>query len=140
MLARLKPGVSRRVFHFAAAFVWSAVGIMLFIRGSLFLHGVGQLWLLFPAIAIGSVKSIFMLDKAAKENLRRLRTKNDGNCLGGVYTVKMWGLIAVMIFLGWLLRTSSAPRSLVGIIYAAIGWALFFSSRVLWDGFKKIAP
>jgi len=105
---------------------------MLLVRGSLFLHGVQQLWLVLPAIAIGSVKSVFMLDKAARKNLGRLNTKQDGACLGGVYSFKMWGLIVLMIFFGWMLRTSSAPRELVGVVYAAIGWALFFSSRLLW--------
>lgn len=132
MFAGCKPGVSLKTHHIAAAVIWSSVGIMLLIRGGLFLHSVHQLWLLLPAIAIGTAKSVFMLDKAARKNLRRLANKADGACLGGVYSIKMWGLIALMIFLGWMLRTSSAPRELVGIVYAAIGWALFFSSRLLW--------
>ena len=134
MLTKFKPGVSTKTHHVVAASIWSAAGIMLMVRGSLFLYGVHQLWMLIIAIAIGSVKSIFMLDKAARKNLSRLSDKADGACLGGVYSLKMWGLIASMIFLGWLLRTSSAPRELVGIVYAAIGWALFFSSRLLWKG------
>ena len=132
LIARCKPGVSLKIHHVAAAVIWSSVGIMLFIRGGLFLNSVRQLWLLLPAIVLGTVKSIFMLDKAARKNLCRLSEKVDGACLGGVYSIKMWGLIALMIFLGWMLRTSSAPRELVGIVYAAIGWALFFSSRLLW--------
>lgn len=135
---KLKPGVSARTHNIVAAFIWSAVGIMLLVRGSLFLRGVQQLWLILPAIAIGSVKSIFMLDKTARKNLRRLAAKPDGSCLGGVYSFKMWGLIALMIFFGWMLRTSSAPRELVGIVYAAIGWALFFSSRILWKNVTAI--
>ena len=132
MFAGCKPGVSLKTHHVAAAVIWSSVGIMLLVRGGLFLDSVHKLWLLFPAIALGTAKSMFMLDKAAQKNLRRLAKKEDGACLGGVYSIKMWGLVALMILLGWMLRTSSAPRALVGIVYAAIGWALFFSSRLLW--------
>ncbi len=127
-----KPGVPLRIHHIVAALVWSAVGIMLLVRGGLLLSGVQQMWLILPAIAIGTVKSFLMLDKAARKNLCRLATKVDGACLGGVYSIKMWGLIALMVFFGRMLRTSSAPREVVGVIYAAIGWALFFSSRLLW--------
>ncbi len=133
---KFKPGVSIRTHRVVAASIWSAVGIMLLVRGGLFLYGVRQLWLIVPAIALGSGKSFFMLDKAARKNLGRLNAKQDGACLGGVYSFKMWGLIVLMIVFGRMLRTSSAPRDLVGVVYAAIGWALFFSSRLLW---KNIA-
>ncbi len=136
---KYKPGVSVKTHHLAAAVVWSAVGIMLMVRGGLFLSGVQQMWLAIPAVVLGTVKSIFMLDKTAGKNLIRLAAKSDGACLGGVYSLKMWGLIVLMIFMGWLLRTSSAPRELVGFVYVAIGWALFFSSRQLWRGFQKIS-
>jgi len=41
-------------------------------------------------------------------------------------------MVIMMILLGWLLRHSGLPGELIGTVYVAIGWALLFSSRVLW--------
>jgi len=128
-----KPGASLRTHHCLAASIWSLVGIMLMARGGLFLHAVGKLWLFLPAMAVGTIKSFFMLDKAARKNLVRLAGKEDGDCLGGVYSARMWGLVGAMMALGWLLRRLGLPGEWVGGIYVAIGWALFFSSRLLWQ-------
>jgi len=127
-----KPGASLRTHHFLAASIWSLVGIFLMTRGYFFLHAVGRTWLFLPAVIVGTGKSIFLLDKSARKNLDRLSGKIDGDCLGGVYSVKMWGLVALMMFLGWLLRRSGLPFEFVGSFYVAIGCALFFSSRLLW--------
>lgn len=128
-----KPGASLRAHHFLAASLWSLVGLFLMTRGGLFLHTAGRLWLFLPAVVVGTLKSIFMLDKAARKNLTRLSGKRDGDCLGGVYSAKMWALVAIMMVLGVLLRRSGLPWEVVGTLYVAIGWALFFSSRLLWQ-------
>lgn len=128
-----KPGASLRTHHFLAASIWSLVGIFLMTRGYFFLHAAGSTWLFLPAVVVGTCKSLFLLDKSAVKNLARLSGKMDGDCLGGVYSVKMWGLVAMMMLLGWLLRRSGLPGGFVGAFYAAIGWALFFSSRRLWQ-------
>ena len=128
-----KPGASLRTHHFLAASIWSLVGIFLMTRGYFFLHAVSGVWLFLPAVIVGTCKSIYLLDKSALKNLARLSGKINGDCLGGVYSVKMWGLVAMMMCLGWLLRRSGLPFEFVGSFYVAIGWALFFSSRLLWQ-------
>jgi hypothetical protein len=37
---------------------------------------------------------------------------------------------------GRLLRNSSVPPLLVSVIYGAVGWALLFSSRLIWQEWK----
>ena len=128
-----KPGVSLRTHHFLAASIWSLVGVFLMTRGAFFLHTAGRLWLFLPALVAGTCKSIFLLDKAARKNLTRLSGKEDGDCLGGVYSAKMWALVVIMMVLGVLLRQSGLPWEVVGTLYVAIGWALLFSSRLLWQ-------
>lgn len=128
-----KPGASLRTHHRMAASVWSLVGIMLMVRGGLFLHGAGMMWLTLPAMGVGTCKSLFLLDKAARKNLARLSGKEDGDCLGGVYSLKMWVLVAMMMGLGIFLRRSGLPGEWIGTLYISIGWALFFSSRLLWQ-------
>lgn len=107
--------------------------MVLLLRGGLFLHTAGRVWLLLPAMAVGTAKSLLLLDKSARENLLRLSAKEDGDCLGGIYSVKMWGLVVMMIGLGWLLRHSGLPGEITGAVYGAIGWALLFSSRLVWQ-------
>lgn len=125
---------------FLAAAIWSLVGLFLMTRGGLFLHAAGRLWLFLPAVLAGTGKSIFLLDKSASKNLVRLAGKDDGDCLGGVYSVKMWALVGMMMALGWLLRRSGLPAEFVGVFYVAIGWALFFSSRLLWQRAIRFLP
>ncbi len=139
MFRKFKPGVSLRTHHIVAASIWSGVGIMLLIRGSSYLFEAGNQWLLMLAFVIGTCKSLFILDKSARKNLSRLSEKEDGTCLGGVYSPKMWALILAMIIMGKLLRKSGLPVEFVGVLYSAIGWALFLSSRLLWDNVKNYA-
>jgi len=129
----VKPSASLRTHHFVAAAVWSLVGISLMIRGGLFLHAAGRVWLMIPALVAGTAKSLYLLDKTARKNLLRLAGKEDGDCLGGVYSIRMWGMVALMIGMGWLLRHSGLPAEVVGVIYGAIGWALLLSSRLVWQ-------
>ena len=140
MFRKFKPGVSLRTHHIVAASIWSGVGLMLLIRGSSYLFGSGSQWLLILAIVVGTCKSLFILDKSARKNLNRLSHKKDGACLGGVYSVKMWIMIVAMIILGKILRSSGLPAEFVGVLYAAIGWALLFSSRLLWNNVRNYAP
>ena len=113
---------------------------MLLIRGGSFLFDAGSQWLFIPALIIGTCKSLFILDKSAQKNLNRLSKKQDGSCLGGVYSPTMWGLILAMIIMGKLLRKSGLPGDYLGVFYVAIGWALFLSSRLLWNNLKQQAP
>jgi hypothetical protein len=134
---KYKPGVSLRTYYTVAASIWSGVGLMLLIRGGAFLFAAGSQWLLLPAVVIGTCKSLLILDKSAKKNLTRLSQKKDGSCLGGVYSPKMWGLILAMMIMGKLLRESGLPGEYLGVFYGAIGWALLFSSRLLWNNLRE---
>ena len=135
LLNRLKPGVSIRTHRIAAASIWTVVGISLMIRGGGFLLHTGKAWLILVAVAVGLLKSRMMLDKSAGRNSERISRLKEGTCLGGVYSIKMWMLVACMILLGRWLRSSGLAAEVVGVVYVAIGWALFYSSRLLW---KKI--
>jgi hypothetical protein len=131
LLARFKPAASVGAHLLIAAVIWSGVGCMLLLRAWKMLSGYSLLWLAL-ALAVGTGKSFFVLDRAARKNISRILALNDGTCLGGVYSWKMWGVVALMIIAGMLLRASSLPLLLIGCLYAAIGWALLFSSRLVW--------
>ncbi len=137
MFREFKPGVPLRTHHIFAASIWSGVGVMLLVRGGSYLFDSGSQWLFMLALFLGTCKSLFLLDKSAGKNLNRLLQLKDGDCLGAVYSPKMWLMVLVMIILGKVLRSSGLPCEFVGILYTAIGWALLFSSRLLWGSVKK---
>ena len=131
-LLRFKPGVPRKAHLFLAALLWTFVGIGLMIRGTLWVAG-GQNILFLPlAFVIGSLKSLFILDKSAKKSIDRIQNLTDGSCLGAVYSYKTWLLVLAMMGMGYIIRHSSIPLSTIGFIYVLIGWALLFSSRHGW--------
>ncbi len=116
----------------AAASLWSLIGIYLTVRGVL-LCGAGPFWPMALAVAAGACKSRLILDHSARKNRTRILARQDGSCLGGVYSWRMWGFIVLMMLLGRLLRTSGLSDWVVGMVYLAVGTALFWSSRLLWQ-------
>lgn len=133
----LKPGVDRKVHLFAAAFLWSAVGTFLIIRGWGWLNPSLNGWFVPVAIILGTVKSLFILDRTARRSVERISRLRDGTCLGAVYSWKTWCLVAVMVTSGILLRTFFEPGKYIGTLYCAIGWALLLSSRYSWIEWLK---
>jgi hypothetical protein len=130
-LAHLKPGVSIRTHLISAALMWSLIGIYLMIRGGILL-GVEHAFYALAAIIIGTVKAFLVLDRAVGKNIARILAFEDGTCIGGIYSLKMWGMVVCMMVGGRLLRHSGLSPMLLGIFYIAVGWGLFFSSRLLW--------
>jgi len=89
------------------------------------------------AFAIGTIKSLVILDRSFKTNIQRILGLEDGTCLGAVYPWRLWLLAGVMICLGFLLRALSVKGSIPAVLYMAIGWALVFSSRNGWLAWQR---
>jgi len=136
-ISRFKPNAPRSVHLFVAASLWSVVGLSLISRGVIWLIGIERLWIVLPALLIGTAKSFFMLDKSARKSIDRIIKTRDGRCLGGVYSIKTWLLVMVMMTAGYLMRTSSLPKEFLGLFYVSIGWGLLFSSRNAWIAWKR---
>jgi hypothetical protein len=133
LLTRLKPGAPVNVHLFTGALVWSIVGIFLMSNGYLLISLAARRWFVIPALAVGTVKSFFLLDRVARKNIDRILNFEDGTCIGSVYSYKSWILVVAMIVLGRFLRASVLPGEYVGALYLAVGWGLFFSSRLMWQ-------
>lgn len=131
-LGWVKPGVPRSVHLFVAPLLWTLIGASLLVRGWSWL-GTGQgRWWLALAIALGSFKSLFILDRVARKSMQRLIHFQDGTCLGAIYSWQSWSLVLLMMVAGFLLRRFTHPGQGVGILYCAVGWSLCFSSRLGW--------
>ncbi len=131
-MTRIKTGASKQTHYLVASFLWTVIGLFLLGRGvGWFSRGDIRFFLL-PSLAIGTAKSFFILDRVAKNNIERIKGFKKNICMGGVYSVKTWILVIFMIFAGHFLRSSGLPSVFLGFVYVAIGWALFFSSRLIW--------
>ncbi len=137
IVTNLKPGAPRQIHLLLAATLWSVIGSILIFRGVSWLMTVGGLWIMVPALVAGTMKSLFLLDNTAQKGVRRILEMADGRCLGAVYSIRTWLLVLVMMGTGMALRHSAIPREILGGLYVAIGWALFFSSRHAWMAWKR---
>lgn len=133
LLTRLKPGASVNVHLFTAGLIWSIVGLFLMSNGYLLISLAGRVWFAIPALGLGTVKSFVLLDRVARKNILRILHFENGTCLGSVYSYKSWILVLLMIGLGRFLRAAVLPGEYVGVLYLAVGWGLFFSSRLMWQ-------
>ena len=69
---RFRPDVGKSVHLFVAPLIWTAVGIMLMIRGLGWIGFSLTCRLLFIGLFVGTVKSLTILDKSARKNLARI--------------------------------------------------------------------
>lgn len=131
-LARFKPGASVSANLLVAALMWSFIGLYLMVRGYLLLEA--WVWLFVGlGVVLGALKAFWFIERAARKNIARIVARPDGMCIGGVYSWRMWGLVVCMMLGGRLLRNSSVPPQLISVIYVAVGWALLWASRLIWQ-------
>ena len=132
---RFKPGVSRRVHLFADPFLWTVAGLLLMCRGWRWLDAPSHPFFLLAGIALGSMKSVLLLDRITRRTLHRIRYFSGNTCLGAVYSWKSWLVVLLMITAGMMARHFCTPGPVLGTLYLAMGWALLFSSRLGWLAF-----
>lgn len=136
-----KPRGSSREQLLLAGAMWAAVGAVLFSFGVSWIAG-GQdgtqgLALSLLAVGLGLAKSKLVLDRTAAKIVGRIGERGEGRCIGGFLSLRSWLLVAAMVGLGRILRTGFLPLSAAGVLYAAIGTGLFFSSRFAWRAWYR---
>lgn len=106
-------------------------------RGWRWLDVPSHPFFLLAALALGSMKSLLLLDRITRRTINRIRYFADNTCLGAVYSWKSWLLVLLMIVTGMLARHFCTPGPVLGTLYLAIGWSLLFSSRLGWLAFRQ---
>ncbi|MCX6563010.1 MAG: hypothetical protein NTU60_05325 [Candidatus Aminicenantes bacterium] len=137
---RWKPAVRVRTQLLAAATLWTVVGCGLATAGLFWCFGSpfpGSILCAVGGIAAGLLKGFLIIRKFAERNTVRLIARGDGSCLGGFLSAKTWLLVALMMTSGILLRRSSIPRPVLGIIYSAVGTGLLAGCLPLWRVWRK---
>jgi hypothetical protein len=132
-----KPSASRTTMLLLAALFWTVVGFGLMIRGINTLMQGDHYFLLVAAFCLGTFKYFMVFSRTARKNVARIQEKEDGDCLGGVFSFKSWLLIVVMILMGRLLRLSGLSLGIYGVLVLAVGWGLFLASHIMWLSWKE---
>jgi hypothetical protein len=138
-LETYKPVASSRMQLWLAGAMWSCVGAGLFSVGIYWLLKNGEakgVILLFIAVGLGLGKGLLVLDRTAIRNISRIKSRGEDRCFGGFLSPRVWILVIGMMFLGRILRTSGLSKSILGLIYAAVGIGLLFSSRQIWRALR----
>jgi len=115
--------------------MWSVVGTSLLVFGARWVlqsRAWFALLLICGAACVGVAKSRFILDRAARRIVERITSRGDGNCIGGFLSMRTWGMVAVMVGAGRLLRSDVHHRIAIGAIYVAVGSGLVLGARLLW--------
>jgi len=136
---RHKPAAAVATQLMLAWMMWMAVGAALAGFGAWWLWqatpGVAPL-LAAVAVAIGTIKSRLVLDRAVRRVIERISVRGDGRCFGGFLSLRTWGLVILMMVAGRVLRRSLS-RGIVGPLYIAVGTALCLSSRLSWRSWRE---
>jgi len=136
-LVRYKPGASISTHLMLAGLIWSVVGCSLMVNGILWVGMADRSWLIILGLAIGTTKGLFILDRVARKNIKRIHEFEQKACIGSVYSYKTWLLVILMIFMGRILRRTVLAGEVVGVIYIAVGCGLMLSSRLMWLEWRK---
>lgn len=139
-LETYKPAASSRIHLWLAGVMWSCVGAGLLSVGAYWLLKNGEakgMILLFVAAGLGLGKSLLVLDRTTDRNVSRIKLRGEDRCFGGFLSPRIWLLVIGMMLLGRFLRTIGLPYPLLGVIYAAVGTGLLFSSRLIWRAWRN---
>ena len=132
--SRFKPGVTQHTLLLMSACLWTAIGLLLLVKGGFRFSQLEQHHpvVVLAAVVAGSLKSYLILDRAARRGIERILKFKDGTCLGAVYSVKTWIVVLFMITMGVILRNSTLPGNILCFVSITVGWALLMSSRLAW--------
>lgn len=139
-LQRFKPASRARTQVLLAALLWTCVGCGLLLAGLNWLGHSHNPWLpglLALAIGLGLAKGQLALARTARSAAARIARRGDGTCLGGFLSWKSWLFVLVMMAGGAALRHSTLSRTILGVLYAAVGIALLWGSRVFWMEWRR---
>ena len=123
LLSKFNPAVPRRWLFVIAAILWMAVGILLCGRAILWLDVFSmatEMVLEAIGVMLAVVAYAFGISKIVDQNIDRIGRLPERVCLFAFTAWRGYGVIALMVTLGIILRTSSVPKYLLSVPYPAM--------------------
>lgn len=140
LIERIQPKTSVRVQLFCAAAMWTIGASILTIRGVGYLHDrYWHAWILAIGLAIGVVKSRYLLDRIARAAVDRIRAQGRAPFLT-FFSAKSWLLVGLMMGGGIVIRNifvhpNVIGAGILGAVYVGVGTALALADRIFWQAF-----
>lgn len=138
---RLTPRAGVRPQLFSAALVWAIGGVILVVRGAMYLvnRAAPHAWLLGLGLAliIAVPKSRYVMGRVARKAVARILHR-DHACYFGFFSWKSWLFVLAMMGGGIMLRKAvgvglgDVGSGIMGALYLGIGSALLFADRIFW--------
>lgn len=117
--------------------MWAVGASILIFRGFGYLTDrYWHAWALAAGLAIAVVKSRYLLDRVARKAVERIRLRGHA-CFFGFFSVRAWGLVALMMGSGMALRRlvvhpDVIGAGIMGAVYLGVGFALALADRIFW--------
>lgn len=138
--------ISQRQHLMNAALLWIMVGVMLGIRGSLWmfadLHLHHLLAIILPlAVVLGLIKGSVLLRNSAHQAIARIMTLNKRTPFWMLFHPSSYLLIIGMMGFGVICRMAGRYwhiMGIIGFIYLIVGIALITGSLTYWSRYVKL--
>lgn len=144
--SKFTPRAGVRPQLYGAAAMWAVGASILIVRGFGYLTDrYWHAWALAAALAIGVIKSRYLLDRVARKAVDRIRARGHA-CFFGFFSVKAWAFVGLMMGMGMLLRRLVVQPDMIGAgimgaIYIGVGMALALADRIFWKAaLSPVAP
>ncbi len=116
-----------------AGVLWATGAAILSVRGIGWLLATDlALVLIAGGVLLGLLKARFVLDPVARKAAVRIRERGPSAPVLGFFSVRSWAVVLSMVALGHVLRLTTLPRPMLGVVYVAVATALVVASRVFW--------
>lgn len=131
------PQASARTQLVGGALMWLIGASILLVRGAAYIQGRSwHAWALSAGLVLGVLKSRYMLERVAAKAVERIRERGCA-WFFGFFSARSWGLVALMMGGGMLLRRivvhpDQIGAGILGAIYIGVGTALLLADRVFW--------
>jgi hypothetical protein len=142
MWMKLRPAVPRHWLFAIAGIIWTAVGLLLCMRASVWLAPFRfstDVALETTSMVLAIVGYVYGFSKIVQRNIARIHTLPDRVCAFAFMAWRGYGMVGLMVTLGITLRNSSIPKYYLSIPYTAMGGMLLFGSYRLLSQFLAIA-
>jgi hypothetical protein len=138
-LHRLTPRASSRTRILSAALTWTCVAIFLAWKSLHVSWDVdGHVWHgILAGMGLGLLKSRLIFDRAARNILGHIGSKPERACLGGLFSVRNWALIVLMVLFGKTIGALPLSSAVHSGIYIMVACGLGYSSRLLWAAWRS---
>jgi hypothetical protein len=141
MWMKLHPAVPRHWLFAIAGIIWTAVGLLLCMRASMWLapFRLGtDVALETISMLLAVVGYFYGFSKIVQKNIARIHTLPDRVCAFAFTAWRGYGMVGVMVTLGNALRNSSIPKYYLSIPYTVMGGMLLIGSYRLLSQFLAI--